>query len=141
MSLDWNVSKIKNADEVCWEKAEKDVPSEGIVKGESYMKPLTNALIWTTMAVDLGTITEANIDEWIRRCRALEANDAPILRKWNGNTYEPLPITREMLESHIGLRTNVPNTSPAKFDRKMREIAADRAKREARQREAKKAAR
>lgn len=138
MSLNWNVSKIKNVDEVVWEEAKEDVPSEGIVKGEKYMSTLTNALIWTTMAIDLGEITKANIDEWIRRCRALEANDSPVLRQYDEATkkWVPLPVSREMLERHIGLTTNVPNTSPAKFDRKMREIVADRVKREARRREA-----
>lgn len=53
MSLDWNLSKIKNNKEVCWKN--------GIMKAE------THELIYSTIAVGIGEITEKNWREFLAR--------------------------------------------------------------------------
>ena len=57
MSLDWNIGNIKDYTTVCW-------VNEG---EERLLNPITNAIIWTTLVVDIGKITKQNIDEWIWR--------------------------------------------------------------------------
>lgn len=98
MSLNYNLTKIKNHDTVCF-----SVDS----KGEERMRSITNLLIWSTMSVDLGEITAKNIDEWLFRLKAI------------GLIYQEesqLNVTREQLVAHIGLSTNVfPNKTRAQF--------------------------
>jgi hypothetical protein len=98
MSLNYNLTKIKNHDTVCF-RIDSD--------GEERMRPVTNLLIWSTMSVDLGEITAKNVDEWLFRLKAI------------GLIYQEesqLKVTREQLVAHIGLTTNVfPNKTRAQF--------------------------
>ena len=65
---------------------------------------VSDHLIWMTMAVDLGEISESNLDEWEFRLGLLQRiNGADLGMKGNPRIY----ITREDLENHIGLSTNV----------------------------------
>lgn len=98
MSLNWNLSKIKDCGTVCMHEQ----------NGERELRPITSNLIWLTMAVGMGTITDKNIDEWQFRLAVLSRiDDQPEM-------YGAL--TREVLEAHKGLETNVfPATTRAKF--------------------------
>lgn len=97
MALNWNISKIANKDTVCYED------------GQS-LTSLTHSLIWATIAVDLGQITAKNIGEWQIRLQMIAvAYGDPA---WG-------EITRKQLEAHIGLSTNVSNTTRTKFLRKI----------------------
>jgi hypothetical protein len=100
MSLNWNLSKIANKDTVCFTQHEDGQRLTG----------LTHALIWATIAVDLGQITAKNITEWQIRLQMIAvAYGDPA---WG-------EITRQQLEAHIGLSTNVSNTTRTKFLRKI----------------------
>lgn len=91
MSLNFDLTRIKDYETVCWKINEQ---------GERYMDPVTNALIWYTMTLDLGEILPRNVDEWY-------------IRMWiNDKLFGPLastgkPITLDELMTHQGLRTNV----------------------------------
>lgn len=94
MSLNWNLSKIANYRTVCLcaqdcEPGVDEVP----------LRNNTHNLIWLTMAVGMGTITPKNIDEWQFRLAVLNRLDS------QSEMYEAL--TREVLEAHMGLETNV----------------------------------
>jgi hypothetical protein len=105
MSLNWNLSKIANKDTVCYTNYEN-----GCYEIEKRLSGLTHSLIWATMAVDLGSITAKNIGEWQIRLQIISvAYSDPV---WAA-------ITRKQLEAHIGLSTNVSNTTRAKFMRKI----------------------
>lgn len=69
--------------------------------------PVTNALIWGSLAVGLGDIKEDNVDEWSFRLRLLQ------LLGFNGtleyNDGSSIQLTRKDVENHIGMRTNVTN--------------------------------
>jgi hypothetical protein len=77
----------------------------------------TNAerLIWETLAVDLGSITEQNLDEWVFRMAVLK-----ILRNRTNDNFGP--VTIEFLRPYVGLLTNVSNTSRAKFMNKCKDM-------------------
>lgn len=117
MSLNWNVGGIENSDEVCWIEATEDDPMHGIEKGKSYMNPLTNVLIWATISVDLGSITQENAGEFFARLRFTEKQLGPFLIRAEVDGVRPEGvnafITPEEVIAHIGLVCNVSNKTRA----------------------------
>lgn len=114
MSLDWNVAKVANNETVCFRIAEQDDPSRGICKGDKLLQVATEGLIFATMAVGLGRITQANHREFFARLSLHE--------KINGGMrYGPAPdharlvYTLADVRAHIGLTTNVSDETSAKW--------------------------
>ena len=96
MSLDWNVGNIKNKDEICWEDGKLSLVTESIIFG--------------TMAVGIGQITEKNACEFFSRINLVERLTGPFMTGPDG----PYEITMIDIKNHIGLSTNVsPETRPA----------------------------
>lgn len=128
MSLNWSVKTVKNADDVCYFTATKSRHFDGVVRGEEYLHPITDALIWATMSVGLNEITEANLDEWEKRL-ALAYSVSWISKQVvfggyedDGNIkWEPRMITRADLERHIGLETNASYESPSAWRKRVME--------------------
>lgn len=89
MSLDFNFTGIKDYKTVCYD-----------LRGElaSGLKPL----IFGTMAVGLGTLTEKNIDEWMWRITFLNRIESPIA-SYRGEGW---PTRKSDISKFIGLRTN-----------------------------------
>jgi len=87
--------------------------------------PITNALIWGTMSVAMGSITEDNWKEFYTRCHMIETIHGAWLWDKDGKKY----ITPKDVQSHIGLHTNATTLSNAKFktdmDRRLRQQAKD----------------
>lgn len=108
MSLDWNISKIENLDEVCF------IPAPEGEEGQR-LNPVTEALIWSTLAIDIGRLTEKNVDEFAYRLFFYERLMDPFL--FNQNT--PRYITYEEVKNHVGLVTNVMDLSRAKWMKHM----------------------
>jgi hypothetical protein len=109
MSLNWNVEQVVNHEQVCFiETDEKD--SEG--KPLRRMNPVTDALIWATISIKLGEITEANADDFYARLAIMEKLSGPFLVDGEGNSRY---ITPEEVKAHIGLYCNVANEQPVKF--------------------------
>jgi hypothetical protein len=104
MSLNWNISKVANKDTVCFNYPEGE-------SGPRALRGLTERLIWATLVVDLGKITAKNIDEWLFRLDVA----ARVYEDRDGFGA----IDREDLTKHIGLETNVIDTTRAGFLRKM----------------------
>ena len=105
MSLNWDIRKIENYNEVCF-RTNAD--------GERELRGVTHDLIWLTMAVGMGNITPKNIDEWEFRLQVLSMMPG----RQAVEMYARL--TREVLTQHIGLQTNVfPNETRAKFMSRM----------------------
>lgn len=95
MALNWNVEKIDNYETVCWigEKGSDD----------RRMNPVTEALIFNSMAIDIGLITDDNAAEVFARTRILESINGGMLIK-DGKESK---ITIEDIKAHVGLSTNV----------------------------------
>lgn len=90
MSLDWNVSHVLRHEQMCY-------------RDDGSLNPITEALIWKTLSVGIGEITEANAAEFIARLAIIEAIDGfVIFEEGKGR-----PISEEEVVAHIGLRTNV----------------------------------
>jgi hypothetical protein len=89
---------------------------------EGKWHPVTDALIWMTMAVGMGEITEKNADKFADRLLAYQALNGACLRGPDGEVY----ITSEDVKNHIGLSTNVfPMETDAQFAKKLRRIAME----------------
>jgi hypothetical protein len=111
VSLNWDLSAVKDGDTVCWIEATEDDPMHGIEAGKSYMNPVTNALIWATIAVDLPGITRGNAAEFYARLRFTERLDGPFLIRAEVDGKRPEGeaafITVDEVIDHIGLTANV----------------------------------
>lgn len=110
MSLDWNLSKIENYKEVCFSTNEN---------GEDILNPRTEALIWLTMAVDIGKITEENAIEFYARVSLWENMFTPMLSSFEDHKKVYHKITPEDVKKHIGLSTNVSKISDAAWRKRM----------------------
>ncbi len=92
MPLNWNVGSIKNADDVCWMTATRTDAMYAKTRGEEYLHPVTDALIWATMNIGLGEISEENLDEWERRLvLAYSINWISPMTVYNGTDWEARP--------------------------------------------------
>lgn len=121
MALTWDLTDVANSDEICWVEATQDDPNHGIVAGEKYMSPVTNALIWATIGVDLPGITAENCGEFFARLRFNERMDGPMLIRAVDPETGKRPegsaafITEEEVLNHIGLRCNVSSKTRAQW--------------------------
>lgn len=109
MSLDFGLGGIKNYKELCWTDAEA---------GGKQLTGLTHALIWDTMTVGLGEITEKNLDEWMYRL-CIMGRVCP----------REMKITRQDLVNHIGLRTNASTFTRAAFKKRAMDMLDGEARR------------
>ena len=104
MSLDWSIVECKN-----WEELKSD---------EEW--PITEAIVFATMVVDLGRITEKNVDEFFTRLVMAESVCGMQLYKWDDEKkYKKSLLTYSAVRRRIGLNTNVSDKSRAYFDKRM----------------------
>lgn len=111
MALHWSVENVADHDNVCFLKAPADDPSRDIKKGDQIWNPVTTSLVWATIAVDLGEITEKNAAEFYARLAFVEKHDGPFLTRGG----EPRPITPQDVRAHIGLTANVSNKTRSQW--------------------------
>ena len=131
MPLNWNV---KNCDpKFTFAKADAEWPNptpnfggEPIDRDAEYMRPETEILIYHTMAVGMGSITEKNYNEFYMRVLIWEALESGSKHSegsaeyWNrrdGTNFKAGDsfITWERVRGHIGLCTNVSTESRPKW--------------------------
>ncbi|MGZ4659692.1 MAG: hypothetical protein ACXVYB_00265 [Arthrobacter sp.] len=98
MSLNWNATEAPDWDKLEW--------------------PQKESLIFSTMSVGIGAITEENCEEWYSRYL-----QTYLAYGW-GEPY----LTLQHVKYGIGLRTNVfPKETPAAFRKKLIRIIEDKA--------------
>jgi hypothetical protein len=113
MSLDWSVAKVKDFETVC-----------KVGEGEDRRwNPVTEGLVWLLMAIGQRAITEKNKDKVWDRIQKWEKIHGPMLFAGPGNP--PWFITKEDVEKHVGLSTNVSDKSDAVFKRELAEDALE----------------
>ena len=100
MSLNWNAKDVPDFDR----KAQEN-------------PAMLNCLIWASLSIGMGEITEKNLKEWVYRLRRFAFEGKPLLLNKDKTPYE---ITEEVIRPWIGLRTNVRTISNASFDKLMR---------------------
>jgi hypothetical protein len=111
MSLNFELTKIKNYKKACWEKV-VEYPGGKRTERE-VLHPRVEAIVFATMSVGLGELTEKNIQEFARRLEVLQAID---VARFQDADCKPIWIDEEFLRPYIGLSTNVSNETAAKWD-------------------------
>ena len=105
MALNWNLGDIENFKSVCWND------------DESFNEE-TELLIFYTMNLGMGLITESNVNKFILRFRMYEVLFG--MSKWRNVDGERInAISDTLIRKHIGLRTNASKISDAEFNKKM----------------------
>lgn len=87
MALSYDFTTVKGIDELHKDEDERAI---------------SHSLIWATMSVGIGDLTEKNLEEFYIRVKFLE-RDGTFM---NSHDKE-YPFTLEMLRKRVGLRTNV----------------------------------
>ena len=99
MALHWDITAV--ADEYAWKS--------GNVDDGGTLDPIMHGLIWATMAVGLGKITEQNAAEFGARLDLWQDIHGGFMSGPDG----PFRITREDVRNRIGLRCNVSDETRA----------------------------
>jgi hypothetical protein len=141
MSLDYKLANIQNFETVCYEtftgteeemQARIDTPA---LFGPSWvwvdeehtaverLSPTTHCLIWASMVVRLGEITEANVEEWHRRLSTLESIHGAYRVRRDGDLNLPHPYTLDEVRAHIGLRVNVSDVPTRTWNAQIKKAA------------------
>lgn len=113
MSLNWDARKIAGYEELVETEA-----------GQTWMRTMIHA----TMIVDIGDITEDNVEEFVVRWRMFDDFDGnPYCHTVdeNGGLVRYVP-TVEDVRKYVGLHTNVPTKTMAQFKSKLRSIAKNK---------------
>lgn len=110
MSLNWDLTKIKNYEELCWEKNEDDTVR---------LNPVTDSLIWISMAIGIGKFTEEMAPEIYARISMYEKLFGAMMCKFGDNGKESVYLTPEDVNDHIGLSTNVSKDTMASFRKRI----------------------
>lgn len=117
MSLDFNVTKVADHEKVTtayrWrdkdnaEHVTDELPDPSECDPEAVIRiwhPLTESLVWRTMLVHMGEITEENAAEFYARSKMASRITEQKPMYMDGKPYD---FTLEDVKSHIGLTTNV----------------------------------
>lgn len=105
MSLDWNLTDVKDRD--------VNFPPDAMGK----MNDFVHITIFATMTVGIYEITEKNADEFYDRLKFWYDAVGPLFTLLNQETNEPEPImpTREQIHQLVGLHTNAATITKAQF--------------------------
>ena len=105
MALNWDLGDIENFKSVCRNDDES-------------LREETELLIFYTMNLGMGLITESNVDKFILRFRMYEVLYG--MAKWrNVNGQRINAISDTLIRKHIGLHTNASSISDAQFNKNM----------------------
>jgi hypothetical protein len=110
MALTYEFGRIKNYQEVVWIPQPTEENPEAV-----RLNPVTEALIFGTMAIGIGRFTEKNIAEVAARFRIIEKLHGAMLTKNGEDAY----LTDEDFLAHIGLFTNVSEETRFVWARRM----------------------
>ena len=131
MALNWNVADVR--EEVAWTKATSTWPEDAheSERDGSFMHPATDKLIWATMVIGMGDITEKNYLEFFCRVQMYEAlmgkmgwhteGSAPFWTEmdkafgWEWREGESWLSKVEVIHANIGLSTNASRETRAQF--------------------------
>mgnify|MGYP003672805539 FL=1 len=105
MALNWNLGDIENFKSVCRNEDES-------------LREETELLIFYTMNLGMGLITQNNVDKFILRFRMYEVLYG-MAKWWNVNGQRVNVISDTLIRKHIGLRTNASSISDVQFNKNM----------------------
>lgn len=115
MPLNWNIEKVKDAKNLCFEETED---------GKKRMAIVTETLIFATQWVGIDKITERNYEEFYYRLFLADAS-------WGGSikTKDLSNITPSLndVKAHIGLWTNACSFPRTEFLKRLRKRVLEKA--------------
>jgi hypothetical protein len=96
---------------------------------EGDQRPITDVIAFATIAVDMGQITEDNIEKFAARLeKVAEVYGGSLLQSVQDGKLVDVPVTVDILRPYIGARANVATTTDAQFRGKMTRAKNQRAK-------------
>ncbi len=113
MALHWNIGDVKDHETLCLEDHEDG-------DGSKKLTDATYSLVWATIPVGLGAITEKNWREFWVRLRFVEHLGNAYRFRFvddgeGGKRRQDIYFTPEEVHAHIGLRTNASPMSKTAF--------------------------
>lgn len=84
------------------------------------LSPITEALVWMTLYVDMGDPSRDK-HEWVRRVQIYEKVFGAHLVRKEGDEWVPGPLSYDEIMDHAGLKTNAPNSTKYAFNKKVME--------------------
>jgi len=111
LALTYEFTNIKDYKNVVWIADPTEANPDQV-----RMNPVTEVLIFGTMSVGLGSITDKNVDEFAARFRIIEKVHGPMLVDGEGKHRF---VTDEEFTAHIGLVCNVSNETRAQWARRI----------------------
>ena len=131
MSLQWDLTKIENYNELCWLENKDPDKKEG---DNFYLNPVTEALVHLSMFTGINRITEKNYKELSKRLVELEILGIAILPQEEVvDVDEQMPKNlkrnprQNEVKLHIGLTTNVTPKDNKKWGNEIRRIIREQA--------------
>lgn len=126
MSLDWNIGKIKNWQELrVWGENDamgsfvpyKDQKQAHTEKTSWKMDVCTETLVFSMMSIQMGEITEKNWQDVYTRMSFLEKVGGAQRQRFlkEEDEWEPIYYTPEDIKRRIGLATNVGTRAASAF--------------------------
>jgi hypothetical protein len=144
MGLNWNLSSVKNFKQVCYEvfvgsheEMQKRVdampffgPSwqwtDDTQTAVTRMHPTTFTLVFASISVGMGEITQKNVNEYYRRLSIYEKTNGALRNAHHADgTVVPFPYSRDEVEAHIGLNTNVSPMTTRSFNSRIRKMGGE----------------
>jgi hypothetical protein len=110
MALTWNVTRVAEYEDVTTLCYEDGAPVLSDI-GEKRWHPVTEALVWMSMACGYNNITDANSSAIFARIAAWEAINGPNVTLGG----EPYNITLNDVRRHMGMTTNAARKTPKEF--------------------------
>lgn len=117
MALNWDLTRIKDFEDVCYRVAEEDDPHRDVKKGDKLLNVVTESLIFATMAAGIGMITKKNWKKFYSRISFVEKSRGSFRSGQKG----PVFFSAEEVRAHIGLTCNVSDESDTKWLRRIYE--------------------
>lgn len=129
MSLNFNLSKIQGYERLCFGttpctecqevgtdfdtgKTCKVCEGKGVTR---IIEPMTENMVFMTMHIGMGQITEKNHLEWYTRAHLVELVLGPAVYKMEDGKKTKIPIQLMDVKRHIGLGTNASTKTRSQF--------------------------
>ncbi len=111
MSLDFNTTNVKDK-EACWK--------------DDKATPMLEALVWSSLQIGMGDLTEKNIDEWRFRLAVIHRIQSDIFIHPKGEE-KSFRMVLDALPTFVGLHTNVGEETRSWFFKKVVNMLTDSA--------------
>jgi hypothetical protein len=113
MALHYDLTGIENHNTVCY--------SDGHEGNDVYMNNVTKTIVLLMMVIEVGEIKPDNVPEVFARISVFERISGNSVYDVVDGVRKPHYISLEDVKSHIGLKTNAPNSSRSEFLKKCKD--------------------